>query len=129
MCQNDCHAFAPSTLADSSTSPGNACSPASSSTITNGIEYQASMAMMLNRAIQGVAKNAGLSHPSSRASFAAGPNRYSIRDLPIIQLTATGLSMNGIRNETRKNLRNRIFWLSSSARPNAIAYCASTAST
>ena len=41
-------------------------------------------------------------------------------DLPIIQLTATGLSMKGRRKATRKNLRARMSALSSSARPKAI---------
>src|SRR6266404_3069894 len=90
-CQNDCHPLAPSTLAASSTSLGIACSPASKRIMMKGIETQASIASMLNRAAQGEAKNAGLSHPRLRASVAAGPKRYSMRDLPIIQLTATGL--------------------------------------
>ena len=94
-----------------------------------GIETQASIAMMLKRAIQGEVKKAGLSQPRWRASVAAGPKRYSMSDLPIIQLTATGLSMNGSRKATRKNLRARISAFSSSARPKAIAYCTSTAST
>ena len=38
----------------------------------------------------GSVKKAGLSQPRWRASVAAGPKRYSISDLPIIQLTATG---------------------------------------
>jgi hypothetical protein len=50
-------------------------------------------------------------------------------DLPIIQLTATGLSMNGSRNATRKNFRARISAFSSKASPNAIAYSTSTAAT
>src|SRR6516165_6211721 len=84
--QNDCQPFAPSTLAASRTSLGIACSPASSMIMMNGMDTQASIASMLTRAIQGCAKNAGLSHPSARASVAAGPKRYSISDLPIIQL-------------------------------------------
>src|SRR5690242_15966277 len=60
MCQNDCHVVAPSTLADSSTSTGSACNPASNKTIMNGIEYQASIAMIERRALQAVAKKAGV---------------------------------------------------------------------
>ena len=81
------------------------------------------------RAIQGEAKKAGLSQPSKRAKCATGPKRYSSIDLPIIQLTATGLSMNGIRNTTRKKRRARISWLRSSASPKAIAYSTEIAST
>ena len=89
-----------------------------------GIETQASIAMIAEPRDPGrSAKKAGLSQPRWRASVAAGPKRYSIIDLPIIQLTATGLSMNGSRKTTRKNLRARISALSSSARPKAIAYC------
>jgi len=69
ICQNDCQPVAPSTLADSRISQGNACSPARRRSITNGMEYQASIPMMLNRAIQGVAKKAGWSQPSARARF------------------------------------------------------------
>ena len=118
--QKDCQAVAPSTLAASFISFGSACRPASSRIIMKGIETQASIAMMLMRAIQGSVKKAGLSQPRQRASFAAGPKRYSIIDLPIIQLTATGLSMNGSRKATRKNLRARMSALSSSARPKAM---------
>jgi hypothetical protein len=85
--------------------------------------------MMLVRAIHGVVKKAGESHPSSRASVAAGPKRNSISDLPIIQLTATGLSMNGSRNATRKNFLALISALRSSASPKAIAYWTKTART
>ena len=91
-----------------------------------GIETQASIASMRSAAVQGVAKKAGLSQPRWRASVAAGPKRYSISDLPIIQLTATGLSMKGRRKATRKNLRARISALSRRARPKAIAYSPST---
>src|ERR1700731_4497982 len=91
-CQNDCHPPAPSTLAASSTSLGMACRPASSMIMIKGIETQASIASMLKRAIQGDAKNAGFSQPRCRASVAAGPKRYSMGDLPIIQLTATDLN-------------------------------------
>ena len=97
--------------------------------MTKGIDTQASIAMMLSRAIHGEAKKAGLSQPRCRASVAAGPKRYSMIDLPIIQLTATGLSMKGSRKTTRKNLRARMSALSSRASPKAIAYCTSTAST
>src|SRR6266571_6923618 len=62
-CQNDCHPFAPSTLAASCTSLGIACSPASRMIMMKGMETQASIASMLNHANQGEAKNAGLSHP------------------------------------------------------------------
>ena len=126
-CQNDCHPLAPSTLAASSTSLDIACSPASNMIMIKGIETQASIASMLKRATQGNAKNAGLSHPRSRASVAAGPKRYSISDLPIIQLTATGLSIRGSRKTTRKSLRARISAFSNRASPNAIAYSPSTA--
>ena len=42
-------------------------------------------------------------------------------DLPIIQDTATGDSISGSRNATRKNRRARICAFSSSARPKAMA--------
>src|SRR5680860_1331624 len=100
ICQNDFHPVAPSTLADSMTSAGNACNPASIKTMMNGIDTQASMDMMLNRAIQGSEKKEGSSQPSLRASIAPGPNRVSNIDLPIIPLTATGLSINGNRKTT-----------------------------
>ena len=70
-----------------------------------GIHTQLSIAMMLVLAIQGDVKKAGFSQPTYRAKVASGPKRFSMIDLPIIQLTATGLSMNGNRNATRKNLR------------------------
>src|ERR1700756_2177265 len=127
--QNVCQALAPSTLAASNTSPGSDCSPASRSTMMNGIQTHESIAMMLMREIQGVAKKAGLPQPRCRASVAIGPKRYSMIDLPIIQLTATGLNMNGSRNTTRKNLRALISALSNSASPKAIAYCTDTDST
>src|ERR1700752_1617352 len=72
-CQNDCQPLAPSTLAASSTSLGIACRPASRIIMMKGIETQASIALMLTRAIQGWAKNAGLSQPSARASVARRP--------------------------------------------------------
>jgi len=50
-------------------------------------------------------KKAGFSQPIYLAKVAAGPKRFSMSDLPIIQLTATGLSMKGRRNDTRKNFR------------------------
>ena len=59
--------------------------------IMKGMNVQASIVMMPSLAIPGVAKKAGLSQPSQRAKRAAGPKRYSISDLPIIQLTATGV--------------------------------------
>jgi len=70
-----------------------------------------------------------LPQPRWRASVAIGPKRYSMIDLPIIQLTATGLNMNGSRNTTRKNLRALMSALSNSASPKAIAYCTDTDST
>ena len=60
------------------------------------------------RAISGEPKKDGLSQPSQRAKRAIGPKRNSSIDLPIIQLTATGESISGNRNATRKNLRARI---------------------
>src|SRR5829696_5177201 len=101
--QKVCQALAPSILAASRMSPGSAWRPASSRIMMKGIETHASMAMIENIAIQGEAKKAGLSHPMKRAKVAAGPKRYSMIDLPIIQLTATGLSMKGRRKMTRKN--------------------------
>ena len=53
-CQNDCHAFAPSTLAASCTSLGIACRPASNMIMMKGIETQASIASMLKRRDPGV---------------------------------------------------------------------------
>ena len=47
-------------------------------------------------------------------------------DLPIIQLTATGLSISGSRKTMRKNFWARILAFSSKARPNAIAYSPDT---
>ncbi len=88
----------------------------------NGMNVQASIAMIMRRAISGVPKKDGFSQPSQRASVASGPKRVSIIDLPIIQLTATGLSINGSRKTTRKNLRATICELSSSASPKAMAY-------
>src|SRR5260221_6436576 len=127
--QNVCQGLAPSTFAASETSAGSACSPARSRIMMKGIRTQASMAVMLPRATHGEAKKAGLSQPRWRASVAAGPKRYSTIDLPIIQLTATGLNMRGNRKATLKNLRARISALSSKASANAIAYCTSTDST
>ena len=49
-------------------------------------------------------------------------------DLPIIQDTATGDSMSGSRNATRKKRRARICRLSSSASPKAMAYSTRTPS-
>ena len=94
-----------------------------------GIQTQLSMAMMLVLATQGSLKNAGCSQPRNRAKAAKGPKRFSMIDLPTIQLTATGLSMKGSRNATRKNFRARISAFKSSARPNAIAYWTITVAT
>ena len=47
-------------------------------------------------------------------------------DLPIIHETATGESIRGKRNATRKKRRARICALSSSARPKAMAYSGMT---
>ena len=71
------------------------------------------MIAMLVLAIQGEVKKAGFSQPINLAKVATGPKRFSMIDLPIIQLTATGLSMKGSRNATRKNLRARMSALSS----------------
>src|SRR6185369_15932303 len=90
--QNDCQRLAPSTFAASESSLGRACNPASNMIMMKGIQTQASINEMLILAIQGVVKKAGLSQPRCRAKVAIGPKRYSIRDFPIIQLTATGLS-------------------------------------
>ena len=97
--------------------------------IMKGMNVQASSIMIEMRAIHGMLKKAGLLPAEMRASVATGPKRYSISDLPIIQDTATGDSINGSRKTTRKNLRARICALSSSARPNAMTYSTSTAST
>ena len=48
--------------------------------------------------------------------------RRQAKDIPIIQLTATGDNMSGMRKATRKNLRARICAFSKIARPKAIAY-------
>ena len=127
--QKDCQELAPSTFAASRTSLGSACRPASSRIMMKGMETQASIISIEMRASHGEAKKAGFSQPSMRARVAAGPKRYSSSDLPIIQLTATGDSMNGRRKATRKNFRARISALRRSARPKAIAYSAPTAST
>ena len=128
-CQKVCQAVAPSTRAASSTSRDIACRPASSMIIMNGMKVQASSTMIEMRAVIGLEKKAGFSQPRWRASVAAGPKRYSISDLPIIHDTATGDSISGSRKTTRKNLRARICALSSSARPKAMTYSTSTAST
>ena len=75
---------------------------------------QASITSIESRAIQGSVKKAGFSQPRKRARRATGPKRFSMIDLPIIQLTATGESMNGSRNTTRKNRRALISALRSS---------------
>ena len=95
----------------------------------NGIQTHASMAMMVVLAIHGSVKKAGFSQPTHLAKLARGPNRFSISDLPIIQLTATGLNMKGRRKATRKNLRARMSAFSRSARPKAIAYWTITVAT
>ena len=94
-----------------------------------GIETQASIASIEKRASHGDAKKVGWSQPIQRISRATGPKRYSIIDLPIIQLTATGDSMNGTRKTTRQNLRATMSALSNRARPKAMAYSTITIST
>src|SRR5262245_12270042 len=81
ICQNDCHLLAPSTLAASDSSLGNACRPASSMIMMKGIHTQASMVAMEILAIQGEVKKAGLSQPRYRARLATGPYWYSANDL------------------------------------------------
>ena len=120
--QNERQPVAPSTRDASVSSLGIACNPASSMIIMKGMNVQASISMMVARATSGVPKKEGLSQPSQRARRARGPNRASSIDLPTIQLTATGDSIRGRRNATRKNLRPRICELSRRARPKAIAY-------
>ena len=127
--QKVCQALAPSTLAASFTSTGSACRPASSRITMNGIQTQLSITMMVVRAIQGLVKKAGFSQPRNLAKLASGPKRVSMSDLPIIQLTATGLNMKGSRNTTRKNFRARMSVLSRSARPKAMAYWTITVAT
>ena len=97
--------------------------------IMNGMKVQASSTMIEMRAAIGIAEEGRVFPAERRASVAAGPKRYSISDLPTIQHTATGDSMKGSRKTTRKNLRARIWALRSSARPKAMAYSTSTAST
>ena len=87
-----------------------------------GIHTQASSAMMLRPGNPRRGEEGGVVPAEMRASVAAGPKRNSMSDLPIIQLTATGLSMKGSRKATRKNLRARMSAFSSSASPKAIAY-------
>ena len=60
---------------------------------------------MTARAISWLPKKEGFSQPNSLASRDIGPNLASYIDFPIIQLTATGDSINGIKKATRKNLR------------------------
>ena len=127
--QKVCQVLAPSTLAASRISFGSAWSPASSRIIISGMKTQASITSIAERAIQGSLKKAGLSQPRKRASLAIGPKRFSMIDLPTIQLTATGDSMNGRRKTMRKKRRARISELRSSARPKAMAYSTSTIST
>jgi hypothetical protein len=97
--------------------------------IMKGMKVQASRIMMVALAIQGLSKKLGLSTPSARASREIGPKRGSSIDLPIIQLTATGDSISGIRKATRQNLRARIWPLRIRARPKAMAYSTMIAST
>ena len=121
--QKPCQRLAPSTRAASCTSLGIAWRPASSMIIMNGMKVQASSAIDRQPwPDPRVGEEGGLSQPSQRASRATGPKRNSSIDLPIIQDTATGDSISGSRNATRKNFRARISALSSSARPKAMAY-------
>ena len=78
--------------------------------------------MIINLAISGEEKNAGESHPNVLAKRVTGPNLTSNIDFPIIQLTATGLSIRGKRKETRKNFLAIILAFNNNAKPNAIAY-------
>src|SRR5690606_4513234 len=96
--------------------------PARRRMVMSGMNIQASIASMLSRAIHGDAKNAGVSQPSQRAKLDNGPKRNSIIDLPIIQLTAIGLSMKGMRKAMRKKRLARISLLRSRASPKAMAY-------
>ena len=116
-----CHADAPSTRAASIDLPGSAWRPASSMSIMNGMKIQASRTIIVSLASSALAKKAGSSQPSARASCGTGPKRNSSMDLPIIHDTATGDSISGSRNTTRKKRRARIWALSSSARPKAMA--------
>ena len=127
--QKVCHGLAPSTFAASRMSFGSAWSPASRRIIISGMNTQASITSIDSRAIQGSVKKAGFSQPRKRARRATGPKRFSMIDLPTIQLTATGDSMNGSRNTTRKNRRALISVLRRRARPKAIAYSKNTAIT
>ena len=129
MCQKLVQREAPSTLAASTTSLGRAWRPASSMIIMKGMKVQASITIMVSRAISAVPKKDGVSQPRNRPRLASGPKRISIMDFPTIQLTATGESMRGRRNATRKNFRARIWVLRRSAKPNAIAYSTLIAST
>ena len=78
--------------------------------------------MMLNREIQGVAKNAGLSHPSVLASSAIGPKRESRMDLPIIQLTATGTQHEGQEKGDPEELARANVGVEQERQMKAIAY-------
>ena len=115
-------AGAPSTSAASCNSRGIACKPARIIIIIKGINVQASIIMIIARAISPEPKKEGLSQPNSRASREIGPKRISSIDLPIIQLTATGDSIKGSKKATRKNLRPRISEFSSSASAKAMIY-------
>ena len=116
------HLDAPSTFAASNTSLGRDCIPAKIMIIINGIYVQLSIIIIINLAISGEEKKAGESQPKVLAKRVTGPNLTSSIDFPIIQLTATGLSINGKRKETRKNFLATIFALSNKANPNAIEY-------
>ena len=69
----------------------------------NGMKVHASITIIINLAISSEPKKEGLSHPKARASREIGPNLISSIDLPIIQLTATGDNIKGIKNATLKN--------------------------
>jgi hypothetical protein len=86
------------------------------------MNIHASMTSMVSLASSGLEKNAGVSQPSALARRGIGPNRNSSIDRPIIHETATGESISGSKNATRKNRRARISWFSKIARPNAITY-------
>ena len=101
--QNFFHGGAPSTSAASWSSFGIACKPAKIIIIIKGIKVQASITIIINRAISSDPKKEGLSQPRARTSREIGPNLISSMDLPIIQLTATGDNIKGIRNATLKN--------------------------
>ena len=86
------------------------------------MNVHASITIIINRAISSEPKKEGLSHPNVRAKREIGPNLISNIDLPIIQLTATGDNIKGIKNATLKNFLAFIWALSKTARQNAIIY-------